>query len=48
MTTTEARTAKAGILNERISKVLEFIVGAAGKDESADEAWSTNMGKTGP
>jgi len=36
---------KAGILNERVSKVLEFIVGAAGKDESADEAWSTNMGK---
>ncbi|TVY54407.1 Chaperone protein dnaJ 39 [Lachnellula cervina] len=35
----------AGILNERVSKVLEFIVGAAGKDEGADEAWSTNMGK---
>ncbi|TVY18639.1 Chaperone protein dnaJ 39 [Lachnellula arida] len=36
---------QAGILNERVSKVLEFIVGAAGKDEGADEAWSTNMGK---
>ncbi|RDW69697.1 chaperone J-domain-containing protein [Coleophoma cylindrospora] len=33
----------AGILNERVSKVLEFIVGAAGKDEGADEAWSTKM-----
>lgn len=37
--------AQAGILNERVSKVLEFIVGAAGKDEGADEAWSTSMGK---
>ncbi|CAG8979863.1 hypothetical protein HYALB_00002636 [Hymenoscyphus albidus] len=37
---------QAGILNERVSKVLEFIVGAAGKDEGADEAWSTSMGKT--
>jgi hypothetical protein len=36
---------RAGILNERVSKVLEFIVGAAGKDEGADEAWSANMGK---
>lgn len=36
---------RAGILNDRISKVLEFIVGAAGKDESADEAWSTRLGK---
>lgn len=36
---------RAGILNERVSKVLEFIVGAAGRDEGADEAWSTNMGK---
>jgi len=35
---------RAGILNERMSKVLEFIVGAAGKDEGADEAWSTKMG----
>jgi hypothetical protein len=37
----------AGILNDRVSKVLEFIVGAAGKDEGADEAWSAsmNMGK---
>lgn len=33
----------AGILNDRVSKVLEFIVGAAGNDEGADEAWSTNM-----
>jgi len=33
----------AGILNDRVSKVLEFIVGAAGKDESADEFWSTQM-----
>jgi hypothetical protein len=36
---------RAGILNERVSKVLEFIVGAAGKDEGADEAWSANMGR---
>jgi len=34
----------AGILNERVSKVLEFIVGAAGTDEGADEAWSASMG----
>lgn len=33
----------AGILNERVSKVLEFIVGVAGRDEGADEAWSTKM-----
>lgn len=36
---------RAGILNEKVSKVLEFIVGNAGRDESADEAWSANMGK---
>ncbi|CZR63287.1 uncharacterized protein PAC_13184 [Phialocephala subalpina] len=36
---------RAGILNDRVSKVLEFIVGAAGKDEGADEAWSASMGK---
>lgn len=41
----QGQRGKAGILNERVSKVLEFIVGAAGKDESADEAWSANMGK---
>jgi hypothetical protein len=35
---------RAGILNDRVSKVLEFIVGAAGKDEGADEAWSQNVG----
>ena len=34
----------AGILNDRVSKVLEFIVGAAGNDEGADEAWSQNVG----
>lgn len=34
---------KAGILNERVSKVLEFMVGAAGKDEGADEAWSARL-----
>ncbi|KAE9371799.1 putative DnaJ like protein subfamily B member 11 [Stipitochalara longipes BDJ] len=39
---------RAGILNERVSKVLEFIVGAAGKDEGADEAWSTKMGPEVP
>ncbi|TVY43269.1 DnaJ-like proteinsubfamily C member [Lachnellula subtilissima] len=44
ITPTETR-GQAGILNERVSKVLEFIVGAAGKDEGADEAWSTNMGR---
>ncbi|EPE35758.1 Chaperone J-domain-containing protein [Glarea lozoyensis ATCC 20868] len=36
---------QAGILNDRVSKVLEFIVGVAGKDEGADEAWSTSMGQ---
>ncbi|TAQ86956.1 hypothetical protein B7494_g4711 [Chlorociboria aeruginascens] len=35
---------RAGILNDRVSKVLEFIVGAAGNDEGADEAWSRKMG----
>lgn len=35
---------RAGILNDRVSQVLEFIVGAAGKDEGADEAWSARMG----
>jgi hypothetical protein len=34
---------RAGILNERVSKVLEFIVGVAGRDEGADEAWSSKM-----
>ena len=38
----------AGILNDRVSKVLEFIVGVAGEDEGADEAWSMNMGNDGP
>lgn len=38
------RIGRAGILNDRVSKVLEFIVGAAGKDEGADEAWSQNVG----
>ncbi|KZF23225.1 DnaJ-domain-containing protein [Xylona heveae TC161] len=33
----------AGILNERMSKVLEFIVGEAGRDEGADEAWDARM-----
>jgi hypothetical protein len=36
-------TARAGILNDRISQVLEFIVGTAGNDEGADEAWSARM-----
>ncbi|RDL40008.1 Uncharacterized protein BP5553_04348 [Venustampulla echinocandica] len=39
---------KAGILNERVSKVLEFIVGAAGEDDGADEAWGFNLGKVPP
>ncbi|KAI9851855.1 MAG: hypothetical protein M1838_002571 [Thelocarpon superellum] len=30
----------AGILNARVSQVLEFIVGEAGKDEEADRAWN--------
>lgn len=34
---------KAGILNDRISKVLEFIVGNAGLDKGADEAWSQHL-----
>lgn len=37
---------KAGILNDRVSRVLEFIVGAAGNDEGADEAWSAKMAKS--
>lgn len=44
MTPTETM-GKAGILNERVSKVLEFLVGTAGNDEGADDAWSTMMGK---
>lgn len=39
----EASRPRAGILNDRVSKVLEFIVGNAGKDEGADEAWSTRV-----
>ncbi|KAH0547625.1 hypothetical protein FGG08_000114 [Glutinoglossum americanum] len=35
---------RAGILNDRVSKVLEFIVGEAGHDEEADEAWNAKMG----
>lgn len=35
--------AKAGILNDTVSQVLEFIVGNAGKDEGADEAWDAHM-----
>lgn len=46
MTTEMEGMGKAGILNERVSKVLEFIVGTAGKDESADEAWSASLGKS--
>lgn len=38
---------RAGILNERVSKVLEFVVGAAGRDEGADEAWSARMAGEG-
>ncbi|KAI9821698.1 MAG: hypothetical protein M1827_002279 [Pycnora praestabilis] len=34
---------RAGILNDRVSKVLEFIVGEAGHDEEADEAWDAKM-----
>lgn len=36
---------RAGILNERVSKVLEFIVGEAGRDDSADEAWIAGLDK---
>lgn len=43
ITPTEIEIGRAGILNERVSKVLEFIVGVAGRDEGADEAWSTKM-----
>jgi len=43
LTAPETR-ARAGILNDRVSKVLEFIVGNAGKDEGADEAWSAGIG----
>jgi hypothetical protein len=34
------QTRRAGILNDRVSRVLEFIVGAAGEDDGADEAWT--------
>ncbi|KAH8817332.1 putative DnaJ like protein subfamily B member 11 [Xylogone sp. PMI_703] len=30
---------RAGILNDRVSRVLEFIVGRAGTDEGVDECW---------
>ncbi|KAG9241697.1 putative DnaJ like protein subfamily B member 11 [Calycina marina] len=33
----------AGIMNERVYRVLELIVGDAGKDEGADEAWGRKM-----
>jgi len=42
----EATMGRAGILNDRVSKVLEFIVGTAGKDEGADEAWSARMARS--
>jgi hypothetical protein len=42
------KVGRAGILNDRVSQVLEFIVGAAGKDEGADEAWSRNNGTKVP
>lgn len=45
--TPNSQMRSAGILNDRVSKVLEFIVGVAGEDEGADEAWSTNMGAKG-
>lgn len=41
----EVEMGKAGILSERVGKVLQFIVGEAGRDESADEAWSAHVGK---
>jgi hypothetical protein len=34
---------RAGILNDRVSKVLEFIVGEAGNDAEADEAWTSKV-----
>jgi hypothetical protein len=37
---------RAGILNDRVSRVLEFIVGAAGEDDGADEVWSRNNAST--
>jgi hypothetical protein len=37
----EASKREAGILNDRVSKVLEFIVGEAGKDDEADEVWNS-------
>jgi len=42
---------KAGILNERVSRVLEFIVGNAGKDEGVDDTWNgwrVSMANLGP
>lgn len=30
---------RAGILNDRVSRVLEFIVGKAGTDEGVDDVW---------
>lgn len=38
---------RAGILNDRVSQVLEFIVGSAGKDEGADEAWGSHSAQAG-
>ncbi|KAH0565688.1 hypothetical protein GP486_000907 [Trichoglossum hirsutum] len=37
---------RAGILNDRVSKFLEFIVGEAGHDEEADEAWNSTPGSS--
>lgn len=38
---------RAGILNDRVSKVLEFIVGNAGEDDGDDEVWIGNTSRSG-
>lgn len=41
--TLPAASNRAGILNEKVTQVLEFIVGEAGRDDEADEAWNVKM-----
>ncbi|KAI9836618.1 MAG: hypothetical protein M1819_001252 [Sarea resinae] len=38
---------RAGILNDRVSKVLEFIVGEAGRDDEADQEFNVRMNGPG-
>ncbi|KAI9679256.1 MAG: hypothetical protein M1817_005275 [Caeruleum heppii] len=41
-------TPRAGFLNERVSQVLEYIVGEAGEDRDLDEAWGPYHSSSSP